>query len=152
MHSAPSVTYPVGRSRWAAALLSLAWLAGAAATLQWTLRHEVSAARLAVAWLVLSAAGAVAAWRWRAQPRGSLAWDGAGWTWDASVAPAASGRLRVSVDLQRVLLVQWHGAGPAQWLWLERASAPERWADLRRAVYSRARPDTLPLTPPAAKP
>jgi hypothetical protein len=152
MHSAPSVNYPVGRSRWGAALLALAWLAGAAATLQWTLYHEVPVARLAAAWLVLIAAGAMAAWRWRAQPRGSLAWDGAGWTWDGSAAPAVSGSLRVSVDLQRVLLVHWRGGGASQWLWLERASAPERWADLRRAVYSRARPDTLPLAPPAAKP
>jgi len=102
---------------------------------------------------VLVAAGALAAWRWRAQPTGHLAWDGAGWTWEAGAAPATAGRLRVSVDLQRVLLVQWRGDGPAHWLWLERAGAPERWADLRRAVYSRARPDALPLAqPPAAKP
>jgi toxin CptA len=153
MHSAPSVTYPVGRSRWAAALLSLAWLAGAAATLQWTLHHEVSGARLATAWLVLIAAGAVAAWSWQVQPRGSLSWDGARWTWDAPAVRGASGSVRVSVDLQQVLLVRWRAEGSAQWLWLERASAPERWADLRRAVYSRARPETLPLAqPPAAKP
>ena len=152
MHSAPSVTYPVGRSRWGASLLALAWLAGVTATLQWTLHHEVASVRLAAAWLVLLATGAAAAWKWRAAPRGSLAWDGAGWTWDG-LAAAATGSVRVSVDLQRVLLVQWRGAGQAQWLWLERASSPERWDDLRRAVYSRARPETLPLAePPAAKP
>jgi hypothetical protein len=153
MHSAPSVTYPVGQSRWGACLLVLVWLAGVAATLQWTLGHQVAPGRLAAAWFVLLAAGGVSAWKWWAAPRGLLSWDGAGWTLDAAVAPAAPGDLRVGLDLQRLLLVQWRGGGRTQWLWLERSGSPEHWDDLRRAVYSRARPEALPRgEPPAAKP
>jgi toxin CptA len=58
------------------------------------------------------------------------------------------------LDLQRLLLLRWHGAaGGVQWLWAERARHPDRWDALRRAVYSRATPDALQgAKPPAAKP
>jgi toxin CptA len=154
MHSAPSVTYPVGRSRSAAVLLALVWGAAAAVVLQWAALPGVSPARLGTGWLALAAAGVAAGWTWWAAAPGVLAWDGAGWTWTGSGAGAviAGGRLEVGLDLQRVLLVRWRGPDAARWLWLERASCAERWDDLRRAVYSRARPEALPRNqPPAAK-
>jgi len=149
MHDAPSVSYPVGRSPWAAALAAALWLAGAGATLAWSAQPQVAAWRIALAWTAVGVAG-VAAWRaWRLAPRGLLTWDGADWNWN----DAGGGRLQVALDLQRVLLVLWHGGEDRRWLWLERASCPARWDEMRRAVYSRARPAALPAAqPPAAKP
>ena len=153
MHDAPSVNYPVGRSRWAAALGAAAWLGGAAVTLLWSAQPQVAAWRLAIAWTAVAAA-ALLSWRaWRAAPGGVLAWDGAAWTWARHGAGGVSGDVRVALDLQRLLLVRWDGADGRLWLWLERASGRERWDELRRAVYSRARPAALPAgEPPAAKP
>jgi hypothetical protein len=153
MHSAPSVTYPVERSRTAAALVGLVWLAGAFAAVQWTLQPGAAPARLGAAWTAVLATGSIAARRWWGGPRGLLAWDGTSWTWTSAGQAMAHGGLQVSLDLQRVLLVRWRGEAASRWLWLERASRPEQWDDLRRAVYSRARPEALPLAePPAAKP
>ncbi|HWI80691.1 hypothetical protein [Ramlibacter sp.] len=153
MHDAPSVSYPVGRSRWGAALLALAWLAGVAAVLAWSLQPQVAAWRLAAAWSAVIGAGALALRQYRRAPAGILAWDGASWSWSEGSGPAASGRLRLSLDLQQILLVHWRGDRGSRWIWLERASRRERWDDLRRAVYSRARPEALSVgEPPAAKP
>jgi hypothetical protein len=149
MHNAPSVTYPVGRSRWGAALLALAWLAGVAVVLQWSRQDGVGAGPAVVAWAGVAGVGLAAARAWWRGPSGALAWDGANWRWEAG----PPGRVQVGLDLQAFLLVHWRAAGGARWLWLERAACPERWDDLRRAVYSRARPQALPVAePPAAKP
>ena len=152
MHSAPSVSYPVGRSRWAAALMSLAWLAGAAGIVRWTAQSDVAPWRDSVAWLALAGTGLFAAWNWRHSLRGVLAWDGSTWSLANAQAAAVPGQLRVSVDLQFLMLVSWRDAAGGNWLWLERASAAERWSDLRRAVYSRARPALPTAGSPAAKP
>ncbi len=75
-------------------------------------------------------------------PEGELAWDGASWHFEAPGCTVAGGALRVHMDGQSRLLVSLQGnGGRIQWLWLERRMQPERWADLRRAVYSRPRPD-----------
>lgn len=51
----------------------------------------------------------------------------------------------VALDLQGCVLLRWRaGRGAVGWLWLDRASAPARWDDLRRAVYSRAIVDAPP--------
>ena len=54
--------------------------------------------------------------------------------------PAALGRAAsVALDLQSLLLVRL--AEPARarrWVWVDRQAMPERWRDLRRALYSRA--------------
>jgi len=74
-----------------------------------------------------------------------LQFDGQAWTL-GQTAKSFSGPLALSVppevllDLQVHLWVRIVPIGhSAQWLWLERSSQPERWMDLRRAVYSRAR-------------
>ena len=139
-HSAPSVTYPVGRSLFLRRILILFWLGGAAAT---ALGSPVSGPgdwRTALAGAALLLA-AVMAWRfWRGLATGVLQWDGHAWQ---GLPPAAgSAQLRVHLDLQRHLLVRLHGMACApQWLWLEAAFNPARWSDVRRAVYSRAMPD-----------
>jgi len=151
MHNAPSVSYPAGRSRLAAALLLGVWLLGCAAAALWHL-HTPDAWRLATLLATLCAAGAFAGWHWWHAPSGTLAWDGEGWTW--SVQPeAAAASVEVGLDLQRSLLLRWRGGGASQWIWLDRGTRAERWDDVRRAVYSRARPKTLQhASRPAAKP
>ena len=152
MHDAPSVSYPVGRSRWAGALAAVLWLAGLAGTVLWSVQPQVAAWRLALAWMVVVVAGLATLWTWRRAPRGVLAWDGSGWTWTPEGGAAAPGDVQVGLDFQRLLLVRWRAAGARGWFWLERDGG-EPWDELRRAVYSRARPAALPdAEPPAAKP
>lgn len=136
MHSAPSVSYPVGRSRFALFLVVLAWLAGAAGIVAW--RFQVRAPllqSLAVAGVVV-VAGAVALRGWIRSPTGTLSWDGAGWTWSAPAGPEP-GSVQAVLDIQRVMLLRWNAGRITRWLWLERTMQPSRWPDVRRAVYSR---------------
>jgi toxin CptA len=136
MHSAPSVTYPVGRSPFAGVLLLAIWLAGAAALLSWWMSGG-SGSRLGSAALLWLVSGLWAARQWWRSPTGAVAWNGESWNWAAGEA-GDNGVLEVSLDLQRSMLVRWAGEGASRWFWLQRASRTERWDDLRRAVYSRA--------------
>jgi toxin CptA len=136
MHSAPSVTYPVGRSPFAGVLLLVIWLATAVAFVCWWMGGG-SGSRLGAAALLWLATGLWAARQWWRSPKGAVAWNGESWNWAAG-EPGDNGVLEVSLDLQRSMLVRWDGKGASRWLWLERASRAERWDDLRRAVYSRA--------------
>ena len=152
MHGAPSVSYPVGRSRFAGLLLLTAWLAGAATALASWLQGQPFAWRIAVVASLLAAAGVFAGLAWWRSASGTLAWDGDGWTWSGS-SRSYPGEVDVGLDLQRWLLLRFSGDGATHWSWLERSRHAERWDDLRRAVYSRARPQALPgAQPPAAKP
>ena len=152
MHGAPSVNYPVGRSRFLGAWLLAAWLTGAAANVGWWFQAQPAPSRLLPAVLVLVGAGLIAWHGWSRTTGGELAWDGEHWSW-AGTTDAANRGVDVGIDLQRHLLLRW-GSGPgSRWLWIDRASRPERWDDLRRAVYSRATPQALAgAQPPAAKP
>jgi toxin CptA len=141
MHSAPSVTYPMGRSPFAGALLLVIWLAAAAAIGFWW--SQTSGWRLATAALLWLSSGMWAAVQWWRSPTGAVAWDGETWSWSAGQM-SDSGVLEVSLDLQRSMLVRSAGKGASRWFWLERASRAERWDDLRRAVYSRAAPGAQP--------
>jgi hypothetical protein len=151
MHSAPPVSYPLGRSRFAAALLLLVFLLGGAVTASWGFQSQLPGWRLGGACLVLAAAGGFAAWHWWHGAEGTLAWDGETWAWSGERLERA-GAIEVSVDLQRWLLLRWTSGSESHWFWLDRARGAERWDDLRRAVYSRARPEALPgARSPAAK-
>jgi hypothetical protein len=150
MHNAPSVTYPVGRPRFAGLLAAGLWLAGSALTLLWL--HEAHTAhwRHAFATLALLVSGGWAFTSWWRSPQGQLSWDGAAWS--GPFGAGADG-IEVTLDLQRVLLVRVRTGRTAHWLWLDRRRCPLRWLDLRRAVYSRARPPALPpARPPVATP
>src|SRR5690606_17362221 len=95
---------------------------------------------------------------WWRQVSGWLRWDGQSWTLEPDSSHAAVLALtsapEVLVDLQSCLWVSARlSSGRAHvWLWLDRSSQPERWMDLRRAVYSRARPgaDKADETAPAS--
>ena len=151
MHSAPSVTYPVGRSHLAAAFFWAFWLGAAGLVGLWTAQAGSAGWRQALAALVLGVAVIWAFIDRRTTAAGELSWDGQQWS---HTGAAGSGTLVVALDLQSVLLVQWRdGRRGGAWLWLERSRLPERWNALRRAVYSRAIPDALQgAEPPAAKP
>jgi toxin CptA len=140
MHNAPAVSYPVGRSSFAGRLMILAWSFAVAGLVAWQMQVQASPVALALAVAILIASGASALRSWLRSPEGTLAWDGLGWTWSID-SGAQAGTPDVALDAQRVLLLRWlGGSGKPKWLWLERASRPARWDDLRRAVYSRASP------------
>lgn len=151
MRGAPSVSYPVGRSFWALVLLGAAWLAGAAAIAAWGRAEAGPPWRLAGGGAVLLVTGAWAGWSWLRTRDRMLAWDGTAWS--ASGIPAAALDVACVLDLQLALLLRVRAGRDVHWLWVERSRSPARWRELRRAVYSRARPDALDgVTPPTAKP
>lgn len=146
MHHAPSVPYPVGRSRFLHATVFVLWLAGvaAAAAQAWHVGGWTPPVLATLGSCLL--AGALAA-RWlRQRPQGVLRWDGEAWFWTPQppAATAADGPLAsppcVHLDGQQRMLVSLAPAGGATvWLWLESAHSPQRWDDLRRALFD-ARP------------
>jgi hypothetical protein len=103
----------------------------------------VSGWRLGAAATALALGAAAAGWNWWRMPQGTLAWDGHDWAWIAA-AGTQTGRVETCVDLQSFLLLRFTGQSERRWLWLERSLCRERWDDLRRAVYSRARSQSLP--------
>lgn len=108
--------------------------------------------------LVTVAVGGGAAYRgWKNAPVGQLSWDGQCWRWEGTgyLAGAAEQKLAVVVDFQNLLLLRLENPAHAHlWLWAERHMLPERWLDLRRAVYSphkaakRSPPDQLQAPEP----
>lgn len=84
---------------------------------------------------------------WIHSPAGRLVWDGALWHWDLPDLSPADDQctVQVIVDLQfaAMLRLAQTGASPV-WLWVERSQMPERWLDLRRAVYAPVRPAQTP--------
>ncbi len=152
MHHAPSVDFPVGRSLWVGAMLVIAGGSGVVASLLWAARGNTPAF-----WQIGSVMLAIAlfAWAlrdWLRTPGGVLRWEGR--QWRLTSAASGAGQVRVCLDLQGLLLLQWRADnGSCAWLWLEARCSPGRWSDLRRAVYSRAASDALPgAEPPAARP
>jgi hypothetical protein len=150
MHQAPPVSYPVGRSLGVGLATLFFGVAGVAAMATWAWRGGAGVGLAGVLAALVLACWAL--WCWARAPAGVLSWDGQAWRWSARAG--ASGLLKVRLDFQGLLLVQWQPPpAPVEWLWLERRADPQRWADLRRAVYSRANPDALPeADSPAANP
>ncbi|NCP40359.1 MAG: hypothetical protein GW848_07615 [Rhodoferax sp.] len=137
MHNAPVVSYPVGRSYFHAAVVVCMVFAGAANLLVWTVQPDLLLARHTVAWLVWLLCLFFAAWGWWRSPQGDLRFTGDSWQW---VDPAQTQQvtLGVQLDLQQTLLVRTSDAqSRVRWLWLAHARQPQRWLDLRRAVFAR---------------
>ena len=154
--SAPPVRYPLGQGSVLLWGMLFLWGAGGAGLWFWLLQGAGdSVARLSVALGVwLCAAGAVVHF-WRQRLDGVLQWDGVRWHLEAGPpgdpAHPLKGALWVRLDLQSHLWVCLDEPGGRRtWLWLERQGAPERWGDLRRAVYSRPKPEATPADEPAA--
>lgn len=154
--SAPPVRYPVGQGSVLFGGLLILLGAGGAVLVFWLLHGAGdSAMRRSVAVLVWFVA-ASALWHfWRYRIHGLLQWDGVHWRLEAEQlgkpAHSLEGSVWVRLDLQHHLWVCLDGQdGRHAWLWLERQGAPERWGDLRRAVYSRPKPEASRADEPAA--
>lgn len=144
---APLVLYPVRRSHALGYSLVMAHLAAMGVLVGWIGLGAGSAP----GWSVVIAA---CAWCLAAggalhflghQLSGAIRWDGQSWAMADDRYPEAafvtlSNPPQVLMDVQSHLwlLVSTAGSGSLS-LWLERSSQPERWMDLRRAVYSRAK-------------
>lgn len=147
---APAVRFPVRRSRAVGGVLAAIVLAGGAALLAWWLLGTGLGAVSGVAGAIVWLAAAAGAWHWWCgQFCGELQWDGQQWRLDRLLAGRSpiplQGAPEVHWDLQSHLWVcVGAAAGRARiWLWLESRQQPERWTDLRRAVYSRAGTGTV---------
>ncbi|WP_232076689.1 hypothetical protein [Variovorax sp. PBL-H6] len=69
-----------------------------------------------------------------------LDFDGSRWSIRGATGSQAA-RARIALDGQSWLLVRMTGMGDAcRWMWLEQRTMPDRWQNLRRAVYSRPIP------------
>lgn len=140
MHHAPSVLYPVGRSRFLGALVGLLAALGLATVAAYGVSVGAWAPTLAMALLAVLAGGLALRW-WRHLPGGLLQFEGGLWHWSPDLTGHTEplSALSLHLDGQAVLLLQGRRPGrPPLWLWAERATDPLRWDDLRRAVYSRA--------------
>ncbi|WP_309679062.1 hypothetical protein [Polaromonas sp.] len=147
LHNAPPVVYPLGRSRFQGFLLLGLWLAGAVALLLWVFTTGQLGWRMAVAGVAVLAAGMAAHRGWKSTPTGQLAWDGQAWCWESPGYQAGTAQQQLSViaDVQRLLLLRLENPAQASlWLWAERSAMPERWLDLRRAVFATPRAAAVP--------
>ena len=98
--------------------------------------------RIALVAVLVFGAGFAAYRGWRNSPAGNLVWDGQLWRWESPgyQTGMAEQQLSVLADFQKVLLLRIQNqAKVSLWLWVERKASPERWLDLRRAVFCRAR-------------
>ncbi len=148
MHGAPSVSYPAGGSRSARRLLLAVWASGAccAAAAFYSARSVDWRCGLLVLSVLLSGA---AAWRapWTRNVLAKLNFDGEHWSLGEANGLGAA-RVKVALDVQSSLLLHLNEAnGARRWIWLDGSDMPERWQDLRRAVYSRA-PSADPVAVP----
>ena len=145
MHSAPSVSYPVGRFVWPYGWLGLQALLSLAVLGLWASEQTIG-----LLWGV-AALGCTVAWAQSLKTLrgqgGWLSWDGALWRWQVdsphAQAPeglAGVGEVKLVWDGQSILLLRWQplndaGQPPVRWLWLGRRACPSHWLALRRAVW-----------------
>jgi toxin CptA len=137
MHSAPSVSYPVGRSRFQGACLALVLLISAVTGWLWLDATAVPGWRMGVFCVVWLMTGVAAIHAWWVTPQGNLSLDGQEWHWKTA-DEVRSGLLRVHLDLQGTLLLSLETPLHSRvWLWPERHAQAARWLALRQAVFSR---------------
>lgn len=138
--SPPSVTFPLQRSILALQLVWSGWAFGALAVAAWSLRSGSLDWRhmlAAVAVILAALAARTSQSSELADNDARLRWDGQGWHWVATESERAV-RPVVHQDFQSLLLVRLQGDHAAMWMWLERSACPERWLDLRRALYAKS--------------
>ena len=137
MHSAPAVSYPVGRSHFQAAVVAALSMLTAVVLLVWAMASDLTGLRQAVAalsWLFCSGG---MLWQWWRTPPATLTWDGLHWGWSDAITHR-SVRPEVMLDFQAGLLLRLRdlGDGRTVWAWPERRSHWLRWAAFRRALFS----------------
>lgn len=102
---------------------------------------------MAVALAAVLGAGVAAHSSWKNAPKGQLAWDGEIWCWESPSYQTgiAEQKLAVIVDFQHLLLLRLENQASASlWLWAEQRAMPERWLDLRRALFSPGKASRAP--------
>ena len=138
-HNAPPVVYPLGRSRLQGQCLLGLWLVSLVVVGLWVAASQALGWRQGLGLVGLVAVGAAAWVGWKNSAIGQLAWDGQDWCWESRgyQAGAANYAVAVAFDFQSTLLLRVGNPAKATlWLWAQRSTCPERWLDLRRAVYS----------------
>ncbi len=146
MHSAPSVNYPVGRSRGATRILLFLWALGACCAGASCYLFDSAGWRQLLLVLSVVFAGVAAGFGLRRDGAGVLHFDGLHWTLTGADPTRAvhGARALVALDFQSLMLLRLTEPGRARrWIWIEQRAMPQRWRDVRRAVYSR---------PPSAAP
>ncbi len=141
-YSAPFVRYPAGRSARLGGSLAITAALSAVVLASWTLGNAVKTPlQIGIALLVWLLGVVCVSHFWLRSPVGELVWSGKSWSMESPLAIHAVPVLEVHLDLQAFLWLRLERSGlRPQWVWLERRTAPERWLDLRRAVYSRPKP------------
>ncbi|WP_431097811.1 hypothetical protein [Polaromonas aquatica] len=139
-HNAPPVIYPLERSRFLGIVILGIWLSGLLLTAFWCFSgiHSLDW-RVGLAVASVLGAGVAARIGWQSSPIGQLAWSGETWRWESPgyQAGVAEYELSVVIDFQHVLLLRLENQTHKRlWMWVARSAMPERWLDLRRAVYS----------------
>lgn len=125
------------------------WGIGVGVLALWVLVSPAWGWRAILAMLVAVCVGVTAWVSWRTSCSGQLTWDGECWHWDTFGDRSSSEDCTLSVvaDVQSALLLLLEMPGyTRRWFWIERGSQPERWMDLRRAVYSSSR-GSAPFAP-----
>ena len=141
-YNPPFVRYPARRSAILGGVLAGMAALNAVVLAAWALDSAVRTPFHVGIALLVWLLGALCAWHfWAHSPVGELVWSGQSWSMESSLAMQAVPALEVHLDLQAFLWLRLQRSGlRPQWVWLERRTAPERWLDLRRAVYSRPKP------------
>jgi hypothetical protein len=140
MHSAPAVSYPVGRSRFHGLLVAMIAASSAVLLMMWVIRSDALQTRHLAAVVLWLASLGLAAWHWLRTPTGSLAWDGLGWIWTCQTESCAVVP-EVTLDTQGSLLLYLHTQdGNSLWAWPQRKTLPQRWLPFRRALFGRPPP------------
>ena len=103
----------------------------------WLSRHSSMALIFGIGALALSALAGI--FGMKSSPIGQLVWDGQRWHWESLAYQVGTAEYEVFVaaDFQHIVVLHIKNhANASLWLWAERGAFPERWLDLRRAIYS----------------
>lgn len=135
MHSAPSVTYPVRRTRQVRILLIAFWALGAASVGTWCHQADDLGARQMAGLAALGLTSFLVCRGIKRAQIGNLHWDGQHWSLDG-IHPVLTAQATVHLDFQSWLLLRLKVDRSVNWLWLDREARPERWNDVRRARFA----------------
>lgn len=136
MHSAPAVSYPVGRSSVRSALLLLPWLLAGAVGATWAWQSDRLGLAHGLGLLLWLLGAGLVLQELRQAAEGVLRWDGQSWNW-AAAGQSCTGTVTPRLDWQQGLLLEFRALdGRVCWLWPERQAAPLYWDALRRALYA----------------
>ncbi len=115
------------------------WFAVLAVVVRWIWLSPNSNMALLLGIGALAASSLAGIFGMKFSPIGQLVWDGQRWHWESLAYQVGTAEYEVFVaaDFQHIVLLHIKNHANAKlWLWVERDIFPERWLDLRRAIYS----------------